>query len=115
MDFAVPVDHRVILMESERIDKYLDLARGLKKKTIEHENDDNTNCNWCTRYCNKMIGTRAGRLGNKRMSGDHPNYSTFKISQNTERSPGDMRRLAVTQTPVENHQLTLRRTLKRIK
>ena len=26
---------------------------------------------------------------------------------NTEKSPGDLRRLAVTQTPVENHQLTL--------
>ena len=26
---------------------------------------------------------------------------------NTEKSPGDLRRLAVTQTPVKNHQLTL--------
>ena len=39
--------------------------------------------------------------------GDHPNYSIVEISQNTEKSPGDLRRLAVTQTPVENHQLTL--------
>ena len=31
MDFAVPVDHRVKLKESENIDKYLDLARELKK------------------------------------------------------------------------------------
>ena len=29
-----------------------------------------------------------------------------KVSQNTEKSPGDMRRLAVTQTPVEDYQLT---------
>ena len=28
-------------------------------------------------------------------------------SQNTEKSPGDFRRLAVAQTPVKNHQLTL--------
>ena len=27
--------------------------------------------------------------------------------QNTEKSPGDLRRLAVTQTPVKNHQLIL--------
>ncbi len=27
--------------------------------------------------------------------------------QNTEKSPGDLRRLAVTQTPVKNHLLTL--------
>ena len=27
--------------------------------------------------------------------------------QNTEKSPGDLRRLAVTQSPVKDHQLTL--------
>ena len=31
MDFAVPVDHRVKLKVSEKRDKYLDLARELKK------------------------------------------------------------------------------------
>ena len=31
VDFAVPVDHRIILKESEKKDKYLDLARKLKK------------------------------------------------------------------------------------
>ena len=31
VDFAVPVDHRINLKESEKRDKYLDLARGLKK------------------------------------------------------------------------------------
>ena len=31
MDFAVPVDHRVKLKESEKKDKYLNLARELKK------------------------------------------------------------------------------------
>ena len=30
MDFAVPVDHRIKLNESEKTDKYLDLARKLK-------------------------------------------------------------------------------------
>ena len=33
--------------------------------------------------------------------------SIIKISQNTENIPGDLMRLAVTQTPVENYQLTL--------
>ena len=37
-------------------------------------------------------------------SGDHPNNYIFEDSQNTERSPGDLRRLAVTQNPVEDHQ-----------
>ena len=31
MDFAVPADHRVKLKENEKKDKYLDLARELKK------------------------------------------------------------------------------------
>ena len=30
-NFAVPADHRVKLQESEKKDKYLDLARELKK------------------------------------------------------------------------------------
>ena len=32
VNFAVPADHRVKLKESENKDKYLDLARELKKK-----------------------------------------------------------------------------------
>ena len=31
MDFAVPADHRIKLKEREKRDKYLDLARELKK------------------------------------------------------------------------------------
>ena len=42
-----------------------------------------------------------------RTSGDHPNYSIFEIDQNTKKNPEDLSRLAVTQTPVENHQPTL--------
>ena len=34
------------------------------------------------------------------MNRDHPDYS-FKMDQNTEKSPGDLRRLAVTQTLVK--------------
>ena len=41
------------------------------------------------------------------MSEGHPNYSIVEIGQNTEKSPGDMRRLAVIQTPVKDHELTL--------
>ncbi len=31
VDFAVPADHRIKLKECNKKDKYLDLARGLKK------------------------------------------------------------------------------------
>ena len=40
-------------------------------------------------------------------SEDHPNNSIIENSQNTEKSPGDLRRLVVTQSPVKDHQLTL--------
>ncbi len=71
---------------------------------MEHESND---CDWCFWYCNERIikGTRG--LGSWWMSGDHPNYSIFEKGQNTEKSPGDLRGLAVAQTPVKDHQLTL--------
>ena len=48
VEFTVPADHRVKLKESEKRDKYLDLAREFKKKTVKHESDDYSNCNWCS-------------------------------------------------------------------
>ena len=41
------------------------------------------------------------------MSEDHPNYSIIENSQDTEKSPGDLGRLTVTQTPVKDPQLRL--------
>ena len=46
VDFAVPAGHRIKLKEYEKKDKYIDLARQLKKN-MEHEGDNYTNCNWC--------------------------------------------------------------------
>ena len=37
----------------------------------------------------------------------YPNYSTIEVSQNTEKSPGDIKRLAFTEIPVKDHQLML--------
>ena len=47
------------------------------------------------------------RVGSWRTGGDHPNDSIIENGQNTEKSPGDLKRLAVIQTPVKNHRLTL--------
>ena len=41
------------------------------------------------------------------MGRDYPNDSIADNGQNPETNPGNLRRLAVTQTPVKNHQLTL--------
>ena len=38
----------------------------------------------------------------KKTSRDHPNYGMIVIDQNTAKSPGNLRTLAVTQTSVKN-------------
>ena len=74
---------------------------------MEHEGDDYTNRDWCFRYSNKRIIKRTGGLGSKKTSGDHPNYSIIENGQNTEKSPGDLRKLAVNQTQMKDHQQAL--------
>ena len=51
--------------------------------------------------------TKGLGLGSWQTSGDHPNDSIIENGQNTEKSPGDLRRLVVTQTLVKNQRLTL--------
>ena len=106
VDFAVPADHRINLKESEKKDKYLDLARELKKL-------------WNMKVTIvpiviSSLGTvtkgfikGSGGLGSWQTGRDYPNDSITDDGQNTETSPGDLRRVAVTQTPVKNHQLIL--------
>ena len=81
-------------------DKYFDLAWELKK--LWNMNDC-TNCNWCFWHSTLRIIKWPGGLGSWRTSRDHPNDSIIEDSQNTDKSPGDLRRLAVTQTPVKIH------------
>ena len=104
VDFAVPADHRIKLKECEKRDKYRDLARELKKL-------------WNMKVTiipivigdfgtvTKGIIKGPGRFGNWRPRGDHPNNSIIENSQNTEKSPGDLSSLAVTQTQVKDHLL----------
>ena len=98
VNFAIPAYHRVKTKENEKIDKYLYLARILTK----------------LRYMRITVipiiigalGTVTGGIRNKRTSGDHPNYRIIEIDQNIEKSPGALRRLAVTQIPAQNNPLT---------
>ena len=60
-----------------------------------------TNCDWYSWFSYQRIGTATGGLG-KKARGDHPEYRINKISQKTEKSPGDLRKFAVTQTPGRN-------------
>ena len=77
VDFAVPADHRIKLKECKKKDKYLDLARELKKL-------------WNVKvsivpivigafwYSNKWIIKGPEGLGSWRTSGDHPNDSMIE-------------------------------------
>ena len=111
--FAVPTDPRAKLKESEKKDKYQGLERELK-------NYGTWKWRWCRLWLARSVrspkdSTGIRNFGNMTTSRDHPNHSIVDIGQNTK-SPGELRRFAVTQTPVRNHQLMLmRRTLKSVK
>ena len=97
MDLAVLADHIVKLKEREK-DKYVDPRWELEKKTVEDKIDVYTNCNWYCWYSRQRVNKGTGGLGNKGTSGDHPSYSIIEIGQNSEKCPGDLRRLAVSQS-----------------
>ena len=48
-----------------------------------------------------------GGVGSWQTGGDHPSDSIIENGQYSDKSPGDLRKLAVTQTPVKNHWLKL--------
>ena len=76
-------------------------------ETGEHESDVYSNCNWFSWYSLQRINKETGGVENKRTRGDHPNFYMIEISQNTEKSPEDLMRLGITQTPLKDHQLRL--------
>ena len=74
---------------------------------MEHEGDNYANWDWCFWHGNYRIIKGPGGFGSWLPSEDHPNNSIIENGLYTEKSPGDLRRLAVTQSPVTAHQLTL--------
>ena len=100
VDFAIPAGHRVKLKENEKGDKYADISKELKE-TMELEGECFSSCNCCTGNNPHSLGRRTGRVKNQRKRRDHPDYSISYISQNIEKSSGDLRGIAVTKTPVK--------------
>ena len=74
---------------------------------MEHAGDNYTNCNWCVLNSNYRITIGTRILGSRRTSGNYPNNSIIENGQYTEKSPWDLRKLAVTQSPVKDHQFML--------
>ena len=130
VNFAVPPHHRVKLKEYEKRDKYLDLARELKnlwnmKMTIlpivigalgtvntrlGQGFEDLEVVGWLetvqTTALLKTLWQEPCQRDDNRGIGELGNKVRPSRDSNTEKSPGDLRRLAVIQNPVRNHQLT---------
>ena len=105
MGFAFPADHIIKLKENEKEDKYLNLARELKKLW-----------NMKVTFIPIIIGALGTvtkglikALEDLEIKGRSETIQTI-ASLNTEKSPGDLRRLTVTQNPKEDHQPTLIKT-----
>ena len=60
MDFTISADHRVKLKENKKRNKYIDLARELK--SMEHESNGDTDCNWGVRENSQRIDKGTGKL-----------------------------------------------------
>ena len=101
VDVAVPAKYRIKIKANEKKnDKYLDLARELKK-AVEHECYSVASSNYFTWNDPQSLRKSSRRDGIRRTSGNYPIYRFVWFHHKTEKSAGELRRLAVTQTPVK--------------
>ena len=92
MDFAIPIDNGIKIKESIKRDIDLDLARKLKKKL----NIKITVIPIVISAPGTIPNGLVQGLDDLEINRDHPNNNIIKIGQNTEKSPKDLKRLAVT-------------------
>ena len=95
VDFVVHSDWPLGKTERMWNNKYLPLAR-------EKKNDETWKWRWCQLQLECLVQSRKGW---------YRDWGTGKLEdsivEKTKKSTGDLERLAVSQTPVDNHQLTL--------
>ena len=115
-NFAVPAYHKVKLKEGEKRDKNSNLARELKKKLW---NMKFTVIPIVIRRSGAITKRLVERVEDLEIRGWVETIQTsvsLRSARILRSVPEDLRTLAVTQTPVENHQLTLVwKTLKLVK
>ena len=85
----------VKLKESEIKDEYHELGKELQKLW-------NMKVTFIPVVIGALVTVIKGLIKDLEIWGDHSNYC---INQNTENSPGNLRRIAVTQNPVKDHQI----------
>ena len=93
----------ILQIAREKRDGFIDFPGALARNIMEYESDGDASCHWYTCNNPQRIGKGTKRLRTQRTSRYHLDYSITKIGLNTEKSPGDLWRFAVTQTSVKNH------------
>ena len=68
---------------------------------MKKEGIGDTNYNESARNDPQELGKGTGRFKNQMTSGNRPDDSIIKIGQNNEKSPGDLKKLAITRTPIK--------------
>ena len=91
------------IKEIEKGDKYLDPFLK-RKKVVEHVGDNDTNCEWYAWNNPQKLRKVNGKVRNWKIYLDHPDYSIVEISQNTEKSSADLRRI-FSKTLMKDHHL----------
>ena len=94
------------IKENEKIDKYLDLAKELKK-SMEHEGDSEPVVIGELETFPKGLERGLEKLEIKGIAETTQTKALWRSAKILRRGPEDLRRLAVTQIPVEVNQLTL--------
>ena len=107
VDFAVPADHRVKLKESKKRNKYLDLAWELKKLWHMKVTVIPIVIGAFGTVTKGLVQELEGLETRGREETIQTNYSIVATEQNTKKSPRDLRRLAVSQTPLKNSQMII--------
>ena len=79
MEFDVLADHKLKMKESEKINKYLDLAKELKKKLGNMRVEMKPIFKWRTRNGPQSLEKNTWRLRNQRKNRVPPVHSIIKI------------------------------------
>ena len=70
---------------------------------MEYEGDEDSNFSLCDRNNHKRLDQGTQKIRKWKTSGVHLEYNIIKIGQNTEKSPGNLGRLAVScERPLTN-------------
>ena len=90
LGLPVPADHRWKIKKSEIRNRWIKKVM-LTSTVISAWNGPQCFGKWFERFVNCLTNQ------------DHSNYSVAETDQSTEKGSGDLRRIAVTQTPVKDH------------